>query len=442
MHEIMILPKDFTQYMSDLLGEDEYAAFIENLHLQAPTSIRLNLKKKASVPKLGEQVCWCRDGYYLEERPKFTTDPFLHAGAYYVQESSSMFLDFVMKCLVSDNNINTVLDLCAAPGGKSTILRANIPNESLLVSNEPIIKRAHILAENLMKQGYSNNIVVNNYPKDFAKCGLQFDLILCDVPCSGEGMFRKDSFAIEDWSAHKVASCQQLQREIVTEAWKCLNDNGVLIYSTCTYNTHENEENIQWILNELDGQLIEIPIEEKWKITGSLLSEFDKPVYRFLPHKTRGEGLFMAVIRKANSNEFKPAPTLSNSDNKERQTLLWKDYNISIAKRWIKAFQTAEKRLNIVTAGVILSERKGRDFIPHQSLALAFDFPKDDFYQVELAYDEAIRYLCREAITLPPGTPRGFVLLKYKGLSLGFCKNIGNRANNLYPNEWRIRHSK
>ena len=217
-----------------------------------------------------------------------------------------MFVTHILRTVDSSSpnyHLSTIhyqlaLDLCAAPGGKSTALRSVLPADCVLISNEPMGNRAQILLENVTKWGAPNHIVTNNYPRDFRKAKLKFDFILCDVPCSGEGMFRKDPNAISEWSAQNVEKCWQLQREIVADAWECLNPGGLLIYSTCTYNTKENEENIRWILDTYDAQVLDIPVDSSWNITGSLLDGFHEPVYRFIPGITRGEGLFVCALRK------------------------------------------------------------------------------------------------------------------------------------------------
>ena len=215
-----------------------------------------------------------------------------------------MFVTHILR--QSGDCPQSALDLCAAPGGKSTALRSVLPPDCVLISNEPMGTRAQILLENVTKWGGTNHIVTNNYPRDFRKAKLKFDVILCDVPCSGEGMFRRDPNTISEWSLLNVEKCWRLQREIVADAWECLNPGGLLIYSTCTFNTKENEENIRWILDNYDAQVLDIPIDPSWHITGSLLEGFNQPVYRFIPGITRGEGLFVCALRKAGSLQPKP----------------------------------------------------------------------------------------------------------------------------------------
>ena len=380
------LPADFVAETRRIMGDERYNRFVGAFDEEAPTSIRVNPRIVGDGCFDGEkQVPWCSEGYYLNDRPQFTFDPLLHAGCYYVQEASSMFVTHVLRTVDSNHTSQFALDLCAAPGGKSTALRSVLPDDCVLISNEPMGNRAQILLENVTKWGGPNHIVTNNYPRDFRKAKLKFDLILCDVPCSGEGMFRKDPNAISEWSAQNVEKCWQLQREIVADAWECLNPGGLLIYSTCTYNTKENEENIRWILDTYDAQVLDIPVDPSWNITGSLLEGFNEPVYRFIPGITRGEGLFVCALRKAGSLEPKP-------------------------------FNAKKLALKVLDA----------------------EFEKSDVC-VDVDYATALKYLRGEALVLPADTPRGIVTITYQGQPLGPAKNIGNRANNLYPKAWRIK---
>ena len=383
------LPADFVAETRRLMGDERFSRFLGAFDEEAPTSIRVNPSRNSLA--VGERVPWCQEGYYLADRPQFTFDPLLHAGCYYVQEASSMFVTHILR--QSGDCPQNALDMCAAPGGKTTALRSVLPEDCVLVSNEPMGNRAQILLENITKWGAPNCIVTNNYPRDFRKAKLKFDLILCDVPCSGEGMFRKDPNAISEWSMQNVEKCWRLQREIVSDAWECLNPGGLFIYSTCTYNTKENEENIQWILENFDAQVLDIPIDPSWHITGSLLPGFSEPVYRFIPGITRGEGLFACALRK-------------NGGAEERGC-----------------------------GGARLDERKLKDLsvlVPPYSRT---PVPPT----VDVDYLEAIKYLRGEALVLPTDTPRGIVTITYKGQPLGPAKNIGNRANNLYPKAWRIK---
>ena len=375
-----------------------------------PPSSFLEKDVPSPSPIPRQQIPWCPEGYYLSGRPQFTFDPLFHAGCYYVQEAASMFITHIINWwkvergkrkentpateLALESNLFplstfhfppiSALDLCAAPGGKSTAMRAVLPEGSLLVSNEPIPTRAQVLLENITKWGWPDCIVTNNYPRDFRKAKTHFDIILCDVPCSGEGMFRKDPATISEWSQQNVEKCWRLQREIVADAWECLNPGGLLIYSTCTFNIKENEENVRWIIDTYDAEPIMIPTEPEWNITGSLLEGFDVPVYRFIPGITRSEGLFVCALVKR---------------------------GVRSVECGVRNVLRQNQHLKVIS---LLN--------PHSTLHET---------KVDLPYQDALRYLRGEALILPPDTPRGIVTVTYKGVPLGPVKNIGNRANNL-----------
>ena len=459
----MNLPENFVCEMRSLLGEERFSRLSQALMSSPEVSIRLNHSKCGESTVEGEPVAWCEEGYYLNERPAFTFDPLLHAGYYYVQEASSMFLHRVLKQYVSGPVI--LLDLCAAPGGKTTTALGALPEGSIVMCNEPIRPRAKVLAENLMKWGNPRVMVTNNYPADYAKSGLLFDVVVCDVPCSGEGMFRKDEEARNGWSEELVANCSRLQREIVAEAWNCLKKGGYLVYSTCTFNLHEDEENVAWIREELGGEVLPVDIDDRWGITSSLKSdELSLPVYRFLPGFTRGEGLFMAVIRKEGGDKQQEMTAgKTEKKGKERKKPMREDRGgtenlwvnptdsylftslpatgerVALPHDLVPYYKIAEKQLRILTAGVMLGETKGKEMLPHAALALSTAFRRTAFPEVELSYSEAISFLRGETLSLKEGVARGMVTVTYLGAPLGFVKNIGNRANNLYPREWRIK---
>jgi 16S rRNA C967 or C1407 C5-methylase (RsmB/RsmF family) len=405
------LPEEFIQQTRQLMGEERFNRYLGAFEEEAPVSVRVNRRKEISQSDRHlVRVPWCEEGYYLQGRPQFTFDPLFHAGCYYVQEASSMFITHILRTL--QGNLlppfsfllprKSILDLCAAPGGKSTAAISVMPEGSLMVSNEPIPNRAQILLENITKWGYPNCIVTNNYPRDFRKAKARFDIIICDVPCSGEGMFRKDPATIGEWSLQNVEKCWRLQREIVADAWECLNPGGILIYSTCTFNTKENEENVRWIIDEYDAEILDIPTAPEWNITGSLLKGFDAPVYRFIPGITKGEGLFICAIRKSGELPTEvPAPSKSKS----------------------------------------IDPSKSKPFAPFISKlkVLESDLPQGDFPCYDLTYPEVLKYLRGEAIVLPSDAPKGHITVTYEGHALGPVKNIGNRANNLYPKPWRIK---
>ncbi len=420
----MQLPHDFEEYTKDLMGKKLYATLLQGLNDTPTISIRINpfkdglnriaSRKDDGIIKVNEltPVPWCSDGFYLARKPEFIFDPLLHAGTYYVQEASSMFLDYVLRQVVKEPI--AMLDLSAAPGGKTTCAMGALPKGSILCSNEPVKKRASILRENVEKYGHPDIIVTNNYAKDYAKARMAFDVILTDVPCSGEGMFRKNAFAIEDWSTAKVSECQRLQRSIVEDIWQCLKPGGILVYSTCTFNAMEDEENVEWVAKELGAKPIQIKnIAPEWNITGALKGDF--PVYRFIPGVSRGEGLFMAVLQKDGEHTAEANPRES------------------------RQFKDISKKLHVLTHGVNPPEKKGKKIIPDESLSLTINQEENNYPRIEVDYNTAIKYLRREAITLPPDTPRGIVTICFGGLGLGFANNLSNRANNLFPQEWRIK---
>ena len=440
-----------------MLGEGQFAAFRETLAKEPPVSIRMNRLKTDAVPAGGRQVPWCGSGYYLASRPTFTFDPLFHAGCYYVQEASSMFLEQVLTQYVHEPVV--MLDLCAAPGGKSTLARSVLPEGSLLVANEVMRNRVQVLAENVTKWGHPGTVVLNNDPADFVPLGELFDVILTDVPCSGEGMFRKDPVAVEEWSVENVTLCWQRQRRIVRDIWHCLKSGGLLVYSTCTYNREENEDNVAWIAEELGAEVLPVEVQPGWNISGNLAGK-DFPVYRFLPHHTEGEGLFMAVLRKSGEADASPCGKLyrerRGKGGKSKPSVVPKE-----AKAWVKqaddylfvagqnkitafpvAYQEIYERLrdamHVVYGGIQVAEVKGKDLIPSHSLAMSV-CREDVFSSVEVNYEQAIAYLRKESVVLPSDMPKGYILIRYKGMVLGLVKNIGNRANNLYPQEWRIR---
>ena len=399
----MQLPEDFKRETRLVMGDERFNRFMGAFDEEPPVSIRLNPRHHIPhssfhiphstfhIPQ--ERIPWCEEGYYLAGRPQFTFDPLFHAGCYYVQEAASMFVTHIIRS-VDAPTPKRALDLCAAPGGKSTALLSVLPDDCTLVSNEPISNRAQILLENITKWGYPNSIVTNNYPRDFRKAKLTFDLILCDVPCSGEGMFRKDPATIGEWSQQNVEKCWRLQREIVADAWECLAPGGLLIYSTCTFNLKENEENVRWILENFDAEALDIPTDPSWNITGSLLEGFTAPVYRFIPGITRSEGLFICAIRKRGTR---------NEDTLTKEKLE--------KTRCLKVLDPS-------------------NLLPPSSILLP---------RINIDYPEVLKYLRGEALVLPADTPRGIVNITYKGIVLGPAKNIGNRANNLYPKAWRIK---
>lgn len=456
----MELPVAFTDYTRALMGAEEYNGLAESLEGKQPVSIRLNEDKLAgSSFSLFHAPCrsvpWSDTGFYLPDRLTFTFDPLFHAGCYYVQEASSMFVEQVLKQYPPDEPA-VMLDLCAAPGGKSTHVRSLLPEGSLLVANEVIRSRSRILAENLTKWGHTGVLVTHNDPADFSSLKEFFDVILTDVPCSGEGMFRKDPVAVSGWSPGNVEICRQRQRRILSDVWPSLKPGGLLVYSTCTYNTKENEENVRWMQDKFGAEPLPLHVRESWHLTGNLLPGGDFPVYRFLPHKTEGEGFFLAVLRKPGlSSVHKPREKrmkITGPPKEQlsaiREWLLMPDHyefilngnSVSAFPRChLSALPALQASLRIVQAGVAVAELKGKDRLPDHALAMSLSLNPEAFSCEKIGYEQAVSYLRKEAVTLADTAPRGVILLLYKDIPLGFVKNVGNRANNLYPQEWRIR---
>ena len=448
----MTLPEDFVKYTKGLFGEELWKKFLDGMQQQPPVSVRMNPFKfdaaKMELPaEVAAPVEWCGDGVYLKERPLFTFDPLLHAGAYYVQEAASMYVTTVLRNFAPIDKPLRVLDLCAAPGGKSTAVRSVLAEDSLLMSNEPVRTRANILVENIQKFGHPDVVVTNNYAIDYQKSGLQFDVIIADVPCSGEGMFRKDEGAIGEWSVANVRKCASLQREIIADIMPCLRDGGLLVYSTCTFNAHEDEENVDFIKQEWNMECLDMR--------------------HFIPGETRTEGLFMAALRKpgelqpvmaaikekkkskkqkggkSNSQAVAGAKTVAGwiSDSGNYDIVMLGGRINAVKKSWRDVFDLAESKLRVMHAGVELGEQKGKDVIPSECLALSKSLERNAFPIVDVDKDTAVSYLRKDPVTLLPDVSRGFVIIAYKGLPLGFVKNLGNRTNNMFPQEWRIRKS-
>ena len=397
----------------------------------------------------GRRVAWCKDGVYLEERPNFTLDPRLHQGVYYVQDASSMFVAYVVEQLTRDKGPLTMLDACAAPGGKTTAAMGSLPAGSMTVANEYVPQRAAVLRENIIKWGCPDVVVTNGDAEAFAKCRDAFDIVLADVPCSGEGMMRKDDVAARQWSPQLVKECADRQWRIVQSLWQTLRPGGCLIYSTCTFNTAENEEMVRRILDEYpDSESVGVSCPAEWGIAPSL--DPTLTAYRFIPGKVEGEGLFMSIIRKKGSFDERPA-TKSSAAKHQCQNWLREPERYVVQQSGdgrINAFareyepllkkMNTTKGLSVIHHGVVLGNLKGKDIVPSQSLALSEAYQRGTFPECEVDKDQALSYLRHESITLPDGTPTGYVLLTYGGMPLGFVKNLGRRANNLYPKGWMI----
>lgn len=387
------IPKDFIEYLKELLGA-EADELIEALNDSPVVSIRLNKRKSiegshtfnAAEFDESSPVRWCSTGFYLPKRPDFILDPLLHAGAYYVQDASSMIYEPLTAKIVevlSQNRTNVhqslflrVLDLCAAPGGKTTAIINALPDGCEITANEYSPKRVSALRENIDRWGYPGVTVTNKATDFFASQGETYDIVAVDAPCSGEGMMRKDDMARHQWSPALVNQCSALQKEILINAEKSLKPGGFLVYSTCTFNRVENENNAEFIRDNLGLKPFDPSFPSEWGIPRGI--DTDLPVYRFMPHKTRGEGLFLAVFQKPGN--------------------------------WEPSYPKA------------IRETK----------------PDSSEPKVEVDKDTALKYLRRESFVLPSSAPLGMITICYKGLALGPAKNIGKRVNNLYPKNRRI----
>ena len=430
-----------------------FEGLVETLVSTKPSvSVRRNPGKSTAAPFAGSAVPWCPEGITLEERPNFTLDPRLHQGAYYVQDASSMFHAYVVEQLVTAaEHPLTVLDACAAPGGKTTAAISRLPKGSMMVANEFVPQRAAVLRENLIKWGEPNIVITNSDTQAFRKMADSFDIILADVPCSGEGMMRKEPMAMKQWSPKLVCDCANLQWQIVESLWPALRPGGYLIYSTCTFNVHENEEMLARISKAFpDSRFVEIKTPKEWGIAPSLDASI--PACRFIPGRIEGEGLFVGVVQK--KGELSQPPISSGKAGCKQhplaQALIDADtYTTQQATDGrVNAFPTSHlplfkqlssvKGLNIIHHGIVLGNAKGRDLIPSQSLAMTTALQRGYFAEYEVGADDALSYLRHQALSLPKGTSSGFVLLTHNNLPLGFVKNLGSRANNLYPKPWMI----
>ena len=483
----MELPVEFREYAVAALGEEVAQGLFDVIGSgEEITSVRVNPFKvdESSVEEgffpaeVEGKVKWSELGHYLKERPVFTLDPLFHAGGYYVQEASSMYMELALNAIEKDyaarcgeeegtffaRGINA-LDLCAAPGGKSTHLVSLLGKDSLLVSNEVIKSRSVILADNIAKWGCDNVVVTNNDPSDFGAFEGLFDLIVVDAPCSGEGLFRKEPEAIGEWSSANVQLCAQRQQRILADIWPALAPGGYLIYSTCTYNKYENDGNLAW-LEGLGCNIVTSSSFTTASESGIILTE--KGGLQFVPCKIKGEGQFMAVVRK--EGDWEPSSFGSAAQGKKKKggkdakkgapqmdkdcrylpdnyvKVLQGDLVKGYRKELYEKIKFVEENLRTVLSGIAVANKKGKDYVPHADFALqavvadmvASECLPDGISSVEVGREDALKFLAKEPLVLP-GAPMGYVLLVYRGLGLGFVKNLGNRTNNLLPMARRIR---
>ena len=451
----MELNKQFIDDIKRTMPLAQASLLIEAITSEPPvTATRYNDAKGFTPPQELDKVPWCETGAYLSERPRFALDPHFHAGSYFVQDASSMFIYHVLKTLVTKPV--TYLDLCAAPGGKTTAALQALPEGSTVVANEIMPQRAQILRENVIKWGACNCLVSCDSPAAVGSLHSAFDVIAADVPCSGEGMFRKDTEAVSQWSPSLVEQCSRRQRQVIGDVWSALKPEGLLIYSTCTFNIHENEEIVDFIVNELGASVVDVAIQEQWGISPAIDRAYS--CYRFMPHATRGEGLFMCVMRKHHSSiatsttkrttqkskKSCPPPTIASSVNRwvniNHSLLQVNDKIIAVPEFVNPLVATWQNTLHVIkTAGIELGTLKGNKVVPSHQLAMSPHRAPGLFTEVDLDYPTALSYLRGEALTID--APRGYVAVKHDNATLGWVNNLGPRANNLYPKPWRLRTS-
>jgi 16S rRNA C967 or C1407 C5-methylase (RsmB/RsmF family)/NOL1/NOP2/fmu family ribosome biogenesis protein len=439
-------------------------AYFDALNQPAPISIRLNAgKKSGDIPFLNYStpVPWESNAFYLSERPSFTLDPNFHAGKYYVQEASSMMIGAVAEQIIRRLNpsVNTttslrILDLCGAPGGKSTHLLDKLLPTDLLVTNEVIRSRSSILTENIIKWGCENVAVTCNDPEHFRSLGPWFDMIVVDAPCSGEGLFRKDPDAIKEWSTDAVSHCALRQNRILDAIWPVLKPGGFLIYSTCTYNPAENDEQIIRLLESGEAESIEITTDTMTGIIADKISPSGAHIYRCLPGFVHGEGLTFSVIKKkeqATANYPEVSYSSKNvftrvkgpvyfdalKDAESRDFLQNKNAVYAVPNVLVRDILELDSILNIVHVGVELGDEKR----PAHSLAMSQSLMRGNFPEIDVDEDLALEYLRRETIRITSQN-NGIHLIVFNGIPLGFGKVTQGRVNNHYPMEWRIRMRK
>lgn len=447
----------FRKYLEEAIGSDNALVAFSAFESPAPSSIRCNPFKSGICPE-GRPVTWNAYGRILPERPVFTLDPHFHAGAYYVQDSSSMFVGHAFRRLLESAGKPVgrpfrVLDLCAAPGGKTTDLAASLRevfgDGFILVSNEVMKARAGVLADNVALWGDPNVVVTSDDPRAFAALPGFFDVIVADVPCSGEGMFRKDEEAQRQWSEDNVALCEARQRRISADVWPSLRQDGLFIYSTCTFNKYENDSNVQWIASELGAECL---LEDDLLHAGEGVIKTALG-YSLVPGHVEGEGQYCSALRKISEVEFRET-RLKAARSSKTQTLpegivagllrvkavvrLKGETVIAVPENISSDLALIEQALHVISAGCAVGTLKGKVLVPDADLALSLMYDRTAFPEAEVDRDTALAYLHRDAITLPDA-PKGYVAVVYGGLPLGFVKNLGNRCNSLHPQSRRIR---
>lgn len=465
----MKLPEAFLSSLEGLPGFDREPFVAVHEEEGGVTSIRINAGKVSSVSEitfekkaessdpeltthhspLTTPVPWSQYGYYLSQRPSFTFDPQFHAGCYYVQEASSMFIEQALVQLVDLSQPLRVLDLCAAPGGKSTHIQSLLSPQSLLVSNEVIRQRSVVLTDNIIKWGCSNVFVTNNDPRAFQNVPGFFDVMVVDAPCSGSGLFRKDSEAIGEWSLNNVALCSQRQQRILADALPALKEGGLLVYSTCSYSLEEDEAIMDWLAEEMEME--NLPLETVQEgIVVSTAARSSAVGYRFYPDKIEGEGFFLTCFRKKSESitvRMKVSkPEVASAREKKivedwidaegQEILRFRNNLIALPFHFLQDFMVLATHLNIQYAGVALGEIFKEKLVPHHALAQSILLSRN-VKTLEISFAEAIKYLQRQDVSLQPQSI-GWQLVRYREKALGWINALQNRVNNYYPKEIRI----
>lgn len=462
----MKLPEALLLSLEGVAGFEREAFIQVHEAAQPPTSIRINPAKRVNgneqsateitVPYYSpltihhSPVPCAHHGYYLSPRPSFTFDPLFHAGCYYVQEASSMFLEQPLRQLLHLSRPLKVLDLCAAPGGKSTHIQSLLSPESLLVSNEVIKPRSIVLTDNIIRWGCKNVFVTNNDPKAFQKLPGYFDVMVVDAPCSGSGLFRKDEEAIQEWSLNNVELCSQRQQRILADALPALKEDGLLIYSTCSYSTEEDEEIMDWLIGEMGLENVGLRRENFAGIVETKSAKTNAVGYRFYPDKIKGEGFFLAIFRKKQDDgtvKLRPAKTEAISakekkiieewiEEEDLQFIRFRNGISAIPTKLLVEFSLLQPVLNIQYAGTSVGEVLKEKLVPHHALAQSHIVSKN-IPATDLSYENAVKYLQRQELSIQPET-QGWQVVRFQNQNLGWINALKNRINNYYPKEIRI----
>jgi 16S rRNA C967 or C1407 C5-methylase (RsmB/RsmF family)/NOL1/NOP2/fmu family ribosome biogenesis protein len=444
------IPPSLLADLQGISGFDE-TAFI-NVHLTDPVvSVRTHPVKGQNQFLNEETVPWSTTGRYLPARPVFTLDPSYHAGAYYVQEASSMFLEQMLKVIFAEKKGLRVLDLCAAPGGKSTLIAALLDRESLLISNEVIRARASILEENMSRWGYMNTWVTSNDPRDLGRLEGYFDVIVVDAPCSGSGLWRKDAAALNEWSENNVQLCSARQQRILTDVWPALKKGGTLVYATCSYSPQEDEAIMDQLATDFDITGIEVALEQSWGIEQTYSPLKKIPDYRFFPYKAKGEGFFIAAVVKNDPAKNLTIAKFKSAINSKIQDqaryllspedtifLPGKENSFNAILRSHEAdLQLLPKFVYLRKTGLDAGTPVAKEWLPGHDIALAVDI-HGELPFIDANREQALKFLKREEMGIE-NVPKGWHVVKYNGNGLGWVKALGNRMNNYLPKQWRIR---